>query len=405
MRKVVGLTAFAVLLVAYLFSQFFRSFLAVVADGLSRDLGLGPAALGDLSAVWFAAFALAQFPIGHALDRHGPRATVTLFMVAAVMGAGLLAAAPNYPVAVVAMAAIGIGCAPILMGSLYVFGRSEAPERFALLSTMMIGLGSLGNLLAATPLTLAVEVFGWRGALGAVALGTAVSTGLVWLMLRDPPPLAARAGGRSPFGEILALARMRPLWPILPIVTVSYAVLIAERSLWIGPFLAGVYQLDSLAVGNAALAMAVAMTVGSLVYGPVERWVGSPKRVVLTGSAVTAALFLTLGFFPAMPVGAAIGSLTLIGACGATYGLLMAHGRSFFSNHLLGRGVTFLNFLFLGGAGIVQILSGRHIEQAAKSGADIATAYGRLHLAFGAALLASVVIYRFSREDPDAEGG
>jgi hypothetical protein len=48
-----GVAGFVVLLVAYLFSQFYRSFLAVVAGDLSRDLGLGAAELGDLSAIWF----------------------------------------------------------------------------------------------------------------------------------------------------------------------------------------------------------------------------------------------------------------------------------------------------------------------------------------------------------------
>ena len=65
------------------------------------------------------------------------------------------------------MALIGIGCAPVLMASLYVFGRTYPPERFAMLSSLIIGLGSVGNLLGATPLALAVEAFGWRAAMAA----------------------------------------------------------------------------------------------------------------------------------------------------------------------------------------------------------------------------------------------
>ena len=74
-----------------------------------------------------------------------------------------------------AMALIGIGCAPVLMASLYVFGRVYAPERFAMLSSLMIGLGSLGNLLGATPLASAVQAFGWRGAMTSIAAVTAAS--------------------------------------------------------------------------------------------------------------------------------------------------------------------------------------------------------------------------------------
>ena len=63
------MAALAVLLFAYVLSQFFRAFLAIVAADLTRELGLDAAQLGTLSAVWFAAFAVTQFPVGVTLDR------------------------------------------------------------------------------------------------------------------------------------------------------------------------------------------------------------------------------------------------------------------------------------------------------------------------------------------------
>ena len=79
---------FAALLFAYTLSQFFRAFLAIVAVDLSRDLSLDSTQLGAVSASWFAAFALAQFPVGFALDRFGPRRTIGYVMIAAVLGGG-----------------------------------------------------------------------------------------------------------------------------------------------------------------------------------------------------------------------------------------------------------------------------------------------------------------------------
>ena len=110
---------FAVLLSAYLLSQFFRAFLAVVAGDLSRDLGLSAADLGSLPAAWLIAFALAQFPIGLALDRFGARRTMAAFMSAAIVGAAWLSRAGGYLDCLGAMALIGIGCAPILMAGFY----------------------------------------------------------------------------------------------------------------------------------------------------------------------------------------------------------------------------------------------------------------------------------------------
>ena len=75
-----ALPTLAVLTLAYVLSQFFRTALAVVAPEIARDLGLDPARLGILSSAWFWAFAAAQIPIGVALDRWGPRRTVSLLL-------------------------------------------------------------------------------------------------------------------------------------------------------------------------------------------------------------------------------------------------------------------------------------------------------------------------------------
>jgi MFS family permease len=65
-----------VLVFGYLLSQFYRSFLAVIAPELAADVHLGPAELGMVSAAFFAAFALVQLPIGASLDRFGAGRTV-----------------------------------------------------------------------------------------------------------------------------------------------------------------------------------------------------------------------------------------------------------------------------------------------------------------------------------------
>jgi MFS family permease len=78
--------------------------MAVVATDLSRDLGLDAAERGMISVIWFVAFAFAQFPVGWALDRFGPRRTSSSFMTGAVAGATLLALSTNYAGALASMA-------------------------------------------------------------------------------------------------------------------------------------------------------------------------------------------------------------------------------------------------------------------------------------------------------------
>jgi sugar phosphate permease len=90
------------------------------------------------------------------------------------------------------MALIGIGCAPVLMSSFYIFARTYPPAVFGTLAGVLIGVGSLGNLGAALPLSLAAEAFGWRGTvMGLAALtvagGVACGGSCRTRRLRPPP--------------------------------------------------------------------------------------------------------------------------------------------------------------------------------------------------------------------------
>jgi predicted MFS family arabinose efflux permease len=398
------LPTFLILLVAYILSQFFRAFLAIVAGDLSRDLGLDAADLGAVSAIWFAVFALAQFPVGYALDRFGPRRTLAAFMVLAVAGAAWLARAQSLADCLVAMGLIGAGCSPILMASMYVFARVYAPERFAMLSSLMIGLGSVGNLLGASPLAFAVQAFGWRGAMAGIAGITAGSVILAFVALKDLPPVEGGHGAGSAIGGLAKILSIRELWPLLPLAAVSYAVVIATRSLWIAPFFAEVHGFDVVERGNAAFVMAVAMTLGALAYGPVERFIGSAKRTTLVGSVVTAGAYLALGLAGERSPALALVLVGVIGMTGMTYAILMTHARLFFPPHLLGRGVTFMNFLIIGGAGVLQWLSGLLVQAGRAAGTPPDAVFGQLHLAFGAALLIVALVYLGAPARPTETG-
>jgi hypothetical protein len=172
--------------------------------------------------------------------------------------------------------------------------------------------------------------------------------------------------------------------------------------LWIGPFFGEVHGFDATARGNAALAMAAAMAFGALAYGPIERVLGHPKPAVLIGSAATAACFLGAGAWGVRDAAASILLLTAVGFLGMTYAVLMTHACRFFPPALLGRGVTFMNFAFIGGAGVAQWLSGLLVEAAQRAGEPASVTFGRLFLIFGAVLLTATAIYLTAPPGPAA---
>jgi nitrate/nitrite transporter NarK len=385
---------FFALLPAYVLSIFYRSFLSVIAGPVMGDLRIGPAEFGTLGAAWFMAFALAQFPVGWALDRLGPRRTVAVTMAIGSVGAFLFAQAGSANIATVAMALVGIGCSPIFMSSLYLFARTEAPARFGLLTSIFIGLGSLGNLVGAAPLALAAQAYGWRPTMLAFAVAFLLATVLAAALVRDPPAVTDASGKHEGLLQGLkSIVAIGPLWLLAPITLVGYAIIATARGLWIAPYMTQVHGLDGIAAGHATLGMATTMIVGAFVYGGLQKRAGRSKALVAWGTVATGIGFGLLALFGERSMLGAAALFALVGATGFTYAILMAHAREFFPAHLVGRGMTFINFLFIAGAGLIQWGSGWFVAAQRASGRDAALAFANMHWGFAALLLVSTAIY------------
>jgi predicted MFS family arabinose efflux permease len=387
-------TGFAVLVTAYVLSQFYRAFLAVLSPWLAADIGTTPADLADASGLWFLAFALMQLPVGMALDRIGPRDTAAALLAVGAAGAGLFAAAAGPLGIKVAMTLIGMGCAPVLMAAYFILARSARPAVFATLAGMVIGVGSLGNIAAALPLAWAAETFGWRSTVAAIAALTLAVALALRLTVQNPPRLANHADG-----SLLDLLRMPALWPVLAMMAVCYAPAAGIRGLWVGPYYAQVFGADAGGIGTASLILGLAMVAGNFAYGPMDRVLGTRKGLILGGNLIVAACLLGLGLFPAAGGWMTLLLLAGVGFFGASFPMVIAHGRAFFPPHLTGRGVTLLNLFGIGAVGVLQVATGA--LYAAIPGPPPTAPFAAVFLLFAAVLLAGLAIYAFSTDRTD----
>lgn len=383
----------AALVLAYVLSQFYRAFLAVMTPVLTKDLGVTAAELAAASGWWFLAFAAMQVPIGAWLDRVGPRLTAGLLLAVGAAGAVVFAQATGALQIKLAMALIGAGCAPVLMAGYFIFARQFSPAVFGTLAALMLGVGTLGNVAASLPLSWAVTAFGWRE----TVLGLAAITGAVALailvLVRDPEKLE---DGRN--GSLLELLKMPVLWPILIMMMVCYAPIAGLRGLWIGPYFADVHAADQLEIGRVSLWVGLAMVAGNFAYGPLDRWLGRRKLVVVVGNAVTLACLFGLWWFAAAPPLVATAILVAAGFFGATFPIVLAHGRSFVPPHLTGRGVTLLNLFGIAPIGIAQIVTGR--LHAATEAVTPAAPFQSVFLFFAVATAVGLFVYLWSQDRP-----
>jgi predicted MFS family arabinose efflux permease len=383
------------LALAYILSQFFRAFLAVISIPLETELGIGPEALATASGVWFISFAAMQIPVGWSLDTHGPKRTASVLLLIGGTGGSLIFAFASSAMHInIAMMLIGVGCAPVLMAAYYIFAREFPPIQFATLAASMIGVGTFWNLLASYPMTFAEMMIGWRATMICLAVLCAIIAVGVQLTVKDPAKVVSETKG-----SLMDVLRIPAIWLIAPIAIVNYVPAAAIRGSWMGPYLSDVHGLSSSEVGTAALIMGIAMIGGVFFYGPLDRWFGTRKWVVVGGTVLTLACLLGLFTFGANSYILTIIMLCGIGFFGSTFPVIIAHGKGFFPAHLTGRGVTLLNMCSIGGVGLAQMIA-RPLHDGYQGG-DLATAYNAVFVFFTLALVAGLAIYVFSKDNTD----
>jgi MFS family permease len=360
------LSLVSVLVAIYIVSQFLRSSVAVIAPDLAAEVGLSAAELGLLSSAYFFAFAAVQLPLGIAIDRFGPRACLLACACVTIVGVILFATATSTAGLIAARVLLGIGTCASLMGPLAIYARRFPPERFATLTGLQIGFGSIGGLLATAPLAFAAAMIGWRGSFLAVAAATAVIALLVALVVTDAPRQAGPSQRAETLGEsiagLFALFRIPSFGRLFLLNLASYSSYALVVGLWGGPYLAHVYGYGLTGRGEVLFLAAVAQILGSLAWGPMDRVFGSHKVPVLLGAGLSIAALTVIAIFGTLPPAMLILWFCLLGFVCAYTPVMIAHGKSLFPPHLIGRGISVLNMATMGGVFLAQAVSGAVID-------------------------------------------
>ena len=292
------LVVFCPFAAGYYLSYFYRYVNAVIAKDLVTDFGLAPGDLGLLTSAYFLSFALAQLPLGVALDRFGPRrCTAALFCVAAA-GALTFGLARDLTMLSAGRALIGLGVSAGLMGSIKAFTLWFPRERLTALSGWMIGIGSVGTLSATAPVEALLGPFGWRALFVGLAALSLVAAALIFFVVPERP----LPGRGDPWKEQMAVigrifARV-DFWRLAMPLVVCQATFQALQGLWFAPWLADVHGLARSSAADYLFWSAAAYMAASFALGPCADALGrrgiAPLRVYQVGMLACTAAFAPL---------------------------------------------------------------------------------------------------------------
>ena len=285
----------------YLVAFFQRVAPAVMTDQLMAEFALGGAALGNLSAFYFYAYVAMQIPTGLLADRWGPRKLLASGTAVAALGGALFAFAPTFELAAAGRLLVGASVGVGFVSMLKLSSHWIAPNRFAMVSGLLLMMGLVGAVFAGVPLRLAVDAFGWRSVMAGFAVLTALLAVALWLFLRDDPAERGYAshfhgsGNKVSHGHTPILASLaevlsyRNIW-LMMLVPVGFSgAVLTFAGLWGVPWLRQVHGLDPKSAAAITSTMLVAWGVGGPLLGNWSTRLGRRKPLYL-GTGVLALL-------------------------------------------------------------------------------------------------------------------
>lgn len=330
----------------YFLSYLYRVVNVVMAPDLVRDLGIGPSALGLLTASYFISFASVQLPLGVLLDRFGPRKVEAFLLIFAGLGAFVFARSGTLAGLVMGRALIGFGVAACLMAAFKAYVLWFPKQQWPLANGFQMAAGGMGAIAATTPVEAALQITDWRGVFAILALLTLLVAVIIFLVVPEKP-LGEK--GES-FGDQMRGVRQvfssLEFWRTAPLTTMSQASFLSIQGLWAGPWLKDVAGMDRTAVARSLLWIAVAMVAGFISLGTLA------ERLARFGISSLTTAVIGVSFFMVIQVAIILGlgdSPMLLWICFGFFGtsniITYASLSQSFPAHLSGRVTTGVNLL------------------------------------------------------------
>ncbi len=348
----------AALCSAFMLSHAYRTAAAMMAGRMQADFSLTPQQLGSYAGAFHFAFGAMQLFVGLAIDLHGVRRTMLATFPLAVVGALVSALAHSYPLVVLGQVLIGVGCSAAFLVCTVFITRYFAPERFASVSGIVLGIGGGGMLLTATPLAWVVQEVSWRAGFLVLAALSALAWLLIFVVVRESPLQQSRQ--RESLGAaVRGMARLMALpytIGIMALGAVTYAAFMSLRGLWLGPLLVERYGYTLVESGNVALLVSVVSIMGPPLFGRFGPQGKGRRRWIVSCTFALVGLFVAMALAP--NAGAVLACSLLVGFLSGFIVLQYADVRASYPIALTGRAMSLLNMAMFLGVALVQWLSG-----------------------------------------------
>jgi MFS family permease len=257
----------------YFFVYFHRVSTAVLAPSLMEAFSASATSLGAMSSAYFYPYALSQPIVGILADRLGARKVITVSTFIGFLGALFFGLAPTLFLAAIARGLIGLGAAGVFVPALKALLPWFGPRAFAQMNAVLLAVGNLGAIVAATPFAWFIQRIGWRSSFFAIAVLLLLLSVLSWRYIQDTPPDYAAGPAEkdprpSPSGSRVADILKNPFfWTMLALFYTYGGPFSTFQGLWGYSFFIDVFGYGKLEASNLIMIIALGVILGGPALG------------------------------------------------------------------------------------------------------------------------------------------
>ncbi len=182
----------------YAYQYIIRVMPNIMIDDICQQFGIGAAAFGQFSGIYYIGYSLVHIPVGMTLDRIGPKKVMTGCILLTVAGLMPLIFAEHWSYPIIGRFLVGMGSSGAILGLFKIIRIAFSEERFARMLSISVTIGLLGAIYGGAPVSFMRDVFGYMNVIIGFAVGGLILACITYFIV----PEIASSPTKSPMSDI-----------------------------------------------------------------------------------------------------------------------------------------------------------------------------------------------------------
>jgi MFS family permease len=328
---------------SFIFFQFIlQVFPSVILEDLEQAFRVNLVQIGNMSALFYYAFAFSLIPVGILMDRFSIQKTLTFSIWLCSLGSFIFAISYSLEEASFARILMGIGGSAAFVGTMRLVAICFPLEKIGLASGLTVASAMIGAIVGQTVLGHIINIIGWRASLWIVTLlGILIGFSII-IIMKGLEKNKTTNSKNNIWQDLYSVVGNTKNWSPALYASLIYIPLPVFAGLWGVPFFYNVYHFSHIFSAFLCSFVWLGMGIGSPILGLISDrfnnrrtlmiwcpWLVSIITIIILYGVITNKLFVILlmlfmGFF-----------------CGA-YSLSFSELRSIVSTKVSGTAVAFV---------------------------------------------------------------